>query len=91
MRTHNKPSCLKKIKMISILILLTLRYNNPHWLELSLSRTNFHGPIGVRATEVRLYMRFFFSTCDFSKRTVVISPKKSDFLAVQTFSVIAQV
>ena len=29
---------------------------NPHWLELSLSRTNFHGPKGVRAIEVRLYI-----------------------------------
>ena len=28
---------------------------NPHWLELPLSRTNFHGPKGVRAIEVRLY------------------------------------
>ena len=30
---------------------------NPHWLELPLSRTNFYGPKGVRATEVRLYMQ----------------------------------
>ena len=29
---------------------------NPHWLELLLSRTNFHGPKGVRAIEVRLYI-----------------------------------
>ena len=28
----------------------------PHWLELPLSRTNFHGPKEVRAIEVRLYM-----------------------------------
>ena len=28
---------------------------NLHWLELPLSRTNFHGPKGVRAIEVRLY------------------------------------
>ena len=28
---------------------------NPRWLELPLSRTNFHGPKGVRAIEVRLY------------------------------------
>ena len=26
---------------------------NPHWLELPMSRTNFHGPKGVRAIEVR--------------------------------------
>ena len=29
---------------------------NPHWLELPLSRTNFHGPKGVRAIEVLLYL-----------------------------------
>ena len=29
---------------------------NPRWLELLLSRTNFHGPKGVRAIEVRLYI-----------------------------------
>ena len=28
---------------------------NPHWLELPLSRTNFHGPKGVRAIEGLLY------------------------------------
>ena len=28
---------------------------NPQWLELPISRTNFHGPKDVRATEVRLY------------------------------------
>ena len=28
------------------------------WLELPLSRTNFHSPKGVRAIEVRLYMPF---------------------------------
>ena len=26
---------------------------NPHWLELPLSRANFHGPKGVRAIEVQ--------------------------------------
>ena len=29
--------------------------NNPQWLELPMSRTNFHGPKDVRAIEVRLY------------------------------------
>ena len=28
---------------------------NTHWLERPLSRTNFHGPKGVRAIEVRQY------------------------------------
>ena len=32
---------------------------NPHWLELPLSRTNSHGPKGVRAIEVRLYYKMF--------------------------------
>ena len=29
---------------------------NPQWLELPMSRTNFHGPKDVRAIEVRPYM-----------------------------------
>ena len=29
---------------------------NPQWLELPMSRTNFHGPKDVRAIEVRLYI-----------------------------------
>ena len=28
---------------------------NPQWLELPMSRTNFHGPKDVRTIEVRLY------------------------------------
>ena len=55
MRTHNIPSCYTKSKR-SLLCLLTWRFTNPHWLELPLYRTNFHGPNGVRATEVRLYV-----------------------------------
>ena len=31
---------------------------NPHWLELPLSRTNFHGPLGVRSIGALLYMYF---------------------------------
>ena len=33
---------------------------NLHWLELPMSRTNFHGPKEVRAIEVRLYQQFLF-------------------------------
>ena len=29
---------------------------NPQWLELPMSRRNFHGPEDVRAIEVRLYV-----------------------------------
>ena len=29
---------------------------NPQWLELPMSRPNFHGPKDVRAIEVRLYI-----------------------------------
>ena len=32
---------------------------NPRWLELPLSRTNFHGLTGVRAIEVGLYDKQF--------------------------------
>ena len=38
---------------------------NPQWVELSMSRTNFHGPNDVRAIEVRLYIELlvhFYST-----------------------------
>ena len=28
---------------------------NPHWLELPMSRINFHGPKDVRAIEVLMY------------------------------------
>ena len=28
---------------------------NPQWLEVPMSRTNFHGPKDVRAIEVQLY------------------------------------
>ena len=30
---------------------------NPQWLELPMSRTNFHGQNDVRAIEVRLYIK----------------------------------
>ena len=35
---------------------------NPHWLELPMCRTNFHGPKGVWAIEVRLYKFFILCT-----------------------------
>ena len=34
---------------------------NPHWLELPISRTNFHSPKDVRAVEVRLYFEQMIS------------------------------
>ena len=34
---------------------------NSQWLELPMSRTNFHGPKDVRAIEVRLYIVGFVS------------------------------
>ena len=51
MRSHNIPSCYRKSKRFyyasspGAII-------NPHWLELPLSQTNFHGPKGVQAIEV---------------------------------------
>ena len=58
MRTHNIPPCYRKIKDILILhpdlaLLSTLIGSNYP------SRTNFHGPYGVRANEVRLYFPWF--------------------------------
>ena len=32
---------------------------NPQWLELPMSRMNFHGPKDIRAIEVRLYVSQF--------------------------------
>ena len=55
MKTHNIPLGYRNAKR-SLLCLRTWRYNNHHWLELPLSRTNFHGPKGVQAIEVRLYI-----------------------------------
>ena len=38
---------------------------NPQWLELPMSRTNFHGPKDVRAIEVRVYMELLnLCPCD---------------------------
>ena len=37
---------------------------NPQWLELPMSRTNFHGPKDVRAIEVRLYLDIISTGCD---------------------------
>ena len=42
-------------KSLNYRVLLSDTIMNPHWLELPMSRTNFHGPKGVRAIEVRLY------------------------------------
>ena len=33
---------------------------NPQWLELPMSRTNFHGPKDVRVIEIRLYEVLLF-------------------------------
>ena len=38
---------------------------NLDWLELPMARTIFHGPKGVRAIEVRLYMDVFFFLFEF--------------------------
>ena len=45
-------TCLRKIEKLFLLCCLTRRYNHP-----GLSRTNFHGPKGVTANEVRLYVQ----------------------------------
>ena len=60
MRTHKIPLCYSNQRD---------PYNasrpcviiNPHWLELPLSRTNFQGPKGVPAIEVRLYLEALFN------------------------------
>ena len=42
---------------------------SPQWLELPMSRTNFHGPKDVRAIEVRLYLNF---GCFFAKEVLYV-------------------
>ena len=39
---------------------------NPKWLELPMSRMNFHGPKDVQAIEVRLYLYLRFLNKDIS-------------------------
>ena len=56
MRTHNIPSCRRKSNRYPYQTSWPGTIINPHWLELPLSRTNFHGPKGVRANEDRLYL-----------------------------------
>ena len=56
MRTHNIPSCWRKSKRYPYYASWPGSIINLQWLELPLSRTNFHSPKGVRAIEVRLYI-----------------------------------
>ena len=53
MRTHNIPPC-KENQRDPYCASLPGAIMNPQWLELPLSRTNFHGLKGVRAIEVLL-------------------------------------
>ena len=47
---------LKKIEKVFLLCHLTWRYNQSSLARTTLPRTNFHGPKGVRAIEVRPYI-----------------------------------
>ena len=55
MKTHNIPSHSRIWERYPFIASRPGAMINPRWLELPLSRTNFHGPKGVRAIEVRLY------------------------------------
>ena len=46
---------------------------NPQWLELPMSRTNFHGPKDVRAIEIRLYIENFTTNKTESFQMVVLT------------------
>ena len=52
MRTHNIPSYYIENQRGPYYASLPGAIIYPHWLELPLSRTNFHGPKGVRANGV---------------------------------------
>ena len=56
---------------------------NPQWLELPMSRTNFHGPKDVRAIEVRLY---FVSLCSAPTRVRVCVNRKINIIYLPYFS-----
>ena len=55
MSTHNIPLLEKNNPELSPFASWPGAVINPQWLELPMSRTNFHGPKDVRAIEVRLY------------------------------------
>ena len=46
----------KDFPKLSLFVSWTDAMINPQWLELPMSRMNFHGPKDVRAIEVWLYM-----------------------------------
>ena len=56
MSTHKIPSCYRNSKRYPYYASCPGAIINPHWLELPLSRTNFHGPKVVRTIEVLLYI-----------------------------------
>ena len=56
MRTHNIPSCIRKLKSYPHYASRPGFLNSTHKLELPLSRTHFHGSKGVCAIEVSLYI-----------------------------------
>ena len=51
---------------------------NPQWLELPMSRTNFHGPKDVRAIEVRLYKWIYPHKVTITQRSVPGEPKEEN-------------
>ena len=66
MSTINIPLLCRRLKKISLNyrhLLPERAMINPQWLELPISRTNFHGTKDVRAIEVRLYVESKVSPC----------------------------
>ena len=61
MRTHNIPSCQRKLKRYLYFALDSCAMINAHYFELPLSRTYFHSLKGFRAIEVRLYNVMLFT------------------------------
>ena len=52
---------------LSLLASWTGAMINPQWLELPMSKTNFHGPKDVRAIEVRLYLELWSGSTLFAQ------------------------
>ena len=86
-------SMLKKIEKISLLSLLTLRYDLHSWARTTLARTYFHGSKGVRAIEDSLYLYLFhmFMTQITSKWKRKIQPYNSMIVMVITHASLAEV
>ena len=55
---ENRVENRKDFPKLSLFASWTGAMINPQWLDLPMSRTNFHGPKDIRAIEIRLYLLY---------------------------------